>query len=369
MRIATFLMLCALLAVGCGRDMSADRLATSTPAPGSLSAGGKYPELITFGWQPDADYLLSIDTRTGLGTLGPVLDRGPSFGSFGLTFDLEGTCYAFMAFLNGENKSYLARIDMQTGATTPVNLDTPYDLIFAGPDIDSKGNLYVTGFTVGPPEDPENPAWWGGYDLWRVDKSTGALTLVGDTRVGTGGEFAGEWMDLAFDSRDRCWTTCRNKLFLLDTTDGHATYVTDITGVPTEYIPDDECPEDWQYMEVMDIAFDENDVLWASAIRGFSPCPGFKNAPVMRIDVNTGEGFVVGYAHTGGQNHGGDIMPSKVKVCHKAGKSGRYVSLEISLMDLADHRAHGDLVPGVDFEGCNCPADDTGRTGDGFAGQ
>lgn len=345
MRVLTVCVLFSLLVLsmaGCGREPAAPSLAPD------VSAGRGRPVLTTWGWQPDGMYLLGLDTRTGLGTLGPIIDLATARAmiSFGLTFDLDGTCYTFMSFLDGQNAGYLARVDLQTGAVTPVNIDTPYDIIFAGPDIDAEGNLWVTGFTVGPPEDPENPAWWGGYDLWKVNKATGALTLVGDTRIGTGGEFAGEWMDLAFDSQGRCWTTCRNKLFLLDTTDGHATYVRDITGVPTTYIPDDECPDDWQYVEVMNMAFDDHDVLWGSAIRGFSPCTGFINAPVMRIDVNTGEATVVGYAYTGGQNHGGDIMPASVKIAHRTAR-GSFVEMTVAMSALPAHLAHGDYVPGT----------------------
>jgi hypothetical protein len=343
---ATIVLFLGLVLVsGCSREEATPSV--TAPLGENLALGGNgRPQWFTWGWQLDGDRILQLDTRTGLGTLGARVDHTPALGAFGIAFDLDGTCYAFESFYNGENASYLARVDIQTGIVTPINIDAPYDLIFAGPDIDSHGNLYVTGFTVGPPEDPENPAWWGGYDLWRVNKATGELTLVGDTQIGTGGEYAGEWMDLAFDSQDRCWTTCRNKLFLLDTTDGHSTYVCDITNVPTEYIPDDECPDDWQYMEIMDIAFDDHDVLWGSAIRGFSPCTGFKNSPVMRIDVNTGEGTLIGYAHTGGQNHGGDIVPTKVTVAHRKG-NGRYTLIDINMNALAAHLAHGDYVPGT----------------------
>ena len=242
---------------------------------------------------------------------------------------------------------YLGRIDLATGICTPVNLANTYDLIFAGADIDSHGDFYVTGFTVGPPEDPDNPAWWGGYSLWKANKATGELVEIGDTRNGTGGEYAGEWMDLAFDSQDRCWTTCRNKLFLLDTTDGHSTYVCDITNVPQDNIPEDECEEDWQWMEgIMNIAFDDHDNLYGSAIRGFSYCMGYKNAPVMKIDQWTGEGTVIGYAHTGGQNHGGDIMPTKVRVMHLMG-NGNYKPITVAMNALPAHLAHGDYVPGT----------------------
>lgn len=169
---------------------------------------------------------------------------------------------------------------------------------------------------------------------------------MGDTRIGSGGEFAGEWMDLAFGSRDRCWTTSRNELFLLDTRTGRATFVRDITGVPTDDIPGDECPDDWQHMEVMNIAFDEQDNLWASAIRGFSPCEGYINAPVMKIDERTNRARIVSYAQTGGQNHGGDIMPTRVTIMHRT-HNGGYVRMTIPMEALAAHPAHGDDVPGT----------------------
>ena len=328
---------------GCGSDPSNGP--TSPQSVDEAKTGNGQPQWYTPGWQLDGVYVETLNTRTGRGTLGAVWDQALGF-PFGLAFDLDGTCYALLAFHQGGNASVLTRLDTRTGAVTPVNLGQVYPLIFGGPDIDSHGNLYVTGFTVGPPEDPTTPAWWGGYDLWRVNKATGAMELVGDTRVGTGGANGGEWMDLAFDSQDRCWTTCRNKLFLLDTTDGHSTFVRDIVGVPQSNIPGDECPDDWQYIEVMNIAFDDNDTLWGSAIRGFSPCAGFINAPVVKIDVNTGQATVVGYAETGGQNHGGDIMPSKVTVAHRSG-NGKSVNIVISMAALPAHLAHGDYVPGT----------------------
>ena len=341
--IGTLLLLGAFLCIGCQEEAPTPMATHSEGTLPALTSDGR-PQLTTMGWQRDGSYVLDLDTHTGRGTLGALLDMSVAGGAFGLAFDLDGTCYTLLAFYQGQNASILARIDTQSGAVTPIG--APTDLIYAGPDIDSHGNLFVTGFTVGPPEDPSNPAWWGGYDLWRVDKATGAMTVVGDTRVGTGGAYAGEWMDLAFDSQDRCWTTCRNKLFLLDTTDGHSTFVADITGVPNDFIPDDECPDDWQYVEVMDIAFDDDDVLWGSAIRGFSPCSGFINSPVLRIDTQTGQATVVGYAYTGGQNHGGDIMPTRVKVAHRVTGRG-YVTIDIAMEALADHLAHGDYVPGT----------------------
>lgn len=349
-----------ILICGCSRDEPAaptgekNLRMEATQANGALKgatpANGPQPAPDGFygpGWQLDGVYFTRFDQRNGLGTLMKPIDTSIGF-LFGFTFDLDGTCYAFPAFGPdfASNTSVLARIDPATGAMTAINPDTPYDLIFAGPDIDSHGNLFVTGFTVGLPEDPENYQWYGGTSLWRVDKATGALTEVGDTGNG-------EWMDLAFDSHDRLWTTARNELWTLDTQTGEATFVTDILGVPQDNLPGDECPQDWQYMEVMGIAFDQNDVLYATAMRGFSSCLDFINTPVMRIDVETGQATVLGYAWTGGQVHGGDIYPATVKVCH-ATANGRYVPLTIPMNALAAHRAHGDLVPGVDADDCAC---------------
>ncbi len=333
-----------LLVSGCAEETSApDTLMPDVE--GNPAVGNGHPQLWTIGWALDGTHIQKIDTRTGRGTLLSIID-GTYGGTFGYTFDLDGTCYAMMAFYEGQNASILARIDMESGAVTPVNLNQVYPLIFAGADIDRNGVLYETGFTVGPPEFPDSASWWGGYSLWRVNKATGETEEVGDTRNGTGGEFAGRWMDLAFDSQNRCWTTCENKLFLLDTTDGHSTFVCDIIGVPQDNIPGDECSEDWPYIEVMDIAFDRNDVLWGSAIRGFSWCMGFINAPVMRIDTTTGQATLVGYAETGVQNHGGDIMPTKVTVAHLM-NNGNYKMISIAMEALPAHLAHGDYVPGT----------------------
>jgi hypothetical protein len=105
-------------------------------------------------------------------------------------------------------------------------------------------------------------------------------------------------------------------------------------------------------MEVMSIAFDENDNLWGTATKGFSPDMG--NSPVLKIDTQTGATTLVGYTNKP-FNHGGDIKPSKVTVCHKKGK-GRYETIRIDLDFLPAHRAHGDIVPGTAGYGCQCPA-------------
>jgi hypothetical protein len=112
-------------------------------------------------------------------------------------------------------------------------------------------------------------------------------------------------MDLSFDRQGRLWATTKNKLWILNTKTGAATFMTDITGVPKENIPGD-CSDDWPYMEVMSIAFDEANRLWATAMRGFSMCTEV-NSPVLEIDTRTGAARVVGYTNQV-YNHGGDYL-------------------------------------------------------------
>jgi hypothetical protein len=182
-----------------------------------------------------------------------------------------------------------------------------------------------------------------GDPIYRIDKHTGEATPVGDTGYT-------RWMDMACDSEGRLWATFDNDLYTLDTQTGASTFVTHVSGVPQVDVPG-VCPEDWPYMEIMSIEFDAKGVLWATAIRGFSYCDQI-DAPVMSVDIEAGVATVVGYTHQG-HNHGGDIPPERVKVCHRKGNGG-YVTITVPLSSLADHRAHGDLVPGVDTEDCNC---------------
>ena len=176
---------------------------------------------------------------------------------------------------------------------------------FAGPAIDGCGDFYVTGFQV-----PEPPFLFGDSNLYRVNKHTGDLILVGDTG-------RTDWMDLDFDKKGKLWATTKNELYLLDTETGASTFVTSIYGVPHSDIPG-TCAEDWPGMEVMSIAFDKNDVLWATAMKGFSNCLD-NNSPVMSIDTGTGVATIVGYTgdtpFIGGYNHGGDIVGTKGGGC------------------------------------------------------
>jgi hypothetical protein len=190
--------------------------------------------------------------------------------------------------------------------------------------------MYVCGFQV------EALGYiWGNSMLWRVDKETGEFTMVGDTGHT-------HWMDLAFDSEGTLWATFGNDLYTIDTGNGASTFVTHIDGVPNADAPD--------FMEVMSIAFDKHDVLYGTAMTVYYEDPN--GSPVLRIDVGTGDAELIGYTHRA-YNHGGDIMPEKVTVCHLTGK-GTYVPVSVNLNALPTHRAHGDIVPGIDTDDCGC---------------
>jgi hypothetical protein len=286
---------------------------------------------------------MRIDPVSGHGTilwrLG-VDPPAPDFSVFptplGLTFDLDGTMYTIVDWINWNCPpmgSRLARVDFNTGAVTYIGPMHP--LHFSGPEIGPDGVLYACGFEK-PDQFTGAPVFCGDTYLYRFDKWTGEATPIGLTGITVDAV-----MDLAFDSRGRLWATTANKLFLLDTQTGHGTFVTDIKGVPQDHPP----------LEVMTIAFNDADVLYGTAIIGF--CSDYCGpAPVMTIDVATGQATLIG--DTGQMfNHGGDMLPNRVNICHRTANG--WVPLTVSLAALPQHRAHGDYVPGVDGPSLDCP--------------
>lgn len=334
----------SLFLFGCSRDDgvrpdsgSARDVPTAEGAAGTLNAGGPVPGgYYAFFFETFAYSAFNrIDTRNGQGTplwsIGlepyPGDDRfGPT--PFGLAFDVDGSMYTTVNLISFDRalcQSQFARVDALTGAVTLIG--APFPINTSGGDIDACGNYYTCGFEV-----PHLGYIFGDSNLYRIDKTTGVRTLVGDTGMT-------DWMDLAFDSHGRLYATTQNKLFTLDTQTGARTFVTDIHGVP-----DADAPHN---MEVMSIAFDERDVLYATAMTVFWDDP--RGSPTMRIDPATGAATVIGYTHQY-YNHGGDFMPTKTRVCHR----GKVIS--ISMNALAAHLAHGDFVPGSAGHACDsCP--------------
>lgn len=345
-------MLAAFLIVGCGSDTGQ----ISTPDSGSnqsavapslmkgpklaLEPGGYYS--FCWGTPPDdfayRDFSL-ISTRTGLATHKWYIDLTAAEGvtPIGLAFDVDGTIYTTLNHLDfdpANSWSQLARVDPVTGAVTRIGGRFPMHT--SGPEIDACGNLYVLGFDV-----PPLGYVHGDRYLYRMDKLTGVATQIGYT----GDDH--EWMDMAFDSQGRLWGTWGNKLYVIDTQTGAATLVTPIFGVPGDPPP---APYTLR-QEVMSIAFDEHDVLYGTAMN--VEWDTGHGSPVVKINTTTGQATLIGYTERQ-YNHGGDIMPTKVRVCHRTG-NGNYVSIVVSMDALAAHLTHGDIVPGAAGNSCNCP--------------
>jgi hypothetical protein len=259
-----------------------------------------------------------------------------SFGwiPFGIAFDVDGSMYMthnILAFDPAEVRSQFARIDSETGEVTTIG--EPVDFNTSGGDIDDCGNFFVCGFQVNA-----LGYVWGNDLLWRVDKVTGEFIEVGPTGFTN-------WMDLAFDHDGILWGTFDNELYTIDTETGASTFITEIHDVPDAGDP--------YHMEVMSIAFDKHNILYGTCLTVYWVHPD--GTPVMQIDPYSGETVLLGYSHTADYNHGGDIMPTEVNVCHRKGNGG-YVPITISLNALPDHLAHGDIVPGTAGQDCGCPA-------------
>ena len=316
------------------------------------------PQFHTIYWPPPfyPSSVMKLDRRTGEGTNVTALNVAasppgwpgdyPGFATpYGLAYDIDGTVYSIHNWFDGveeDSFSQLIRIDLLTGDVVPIG--PVHDLNFAGPEFDACGNLYATGFGVGLPEGGPHIVFGDGY-LYRFDKHTGEKTQIGDTGHT-------EWMDLDFDSEGRLWGTFSNDLYIIDTETGASEFVTHVDGVEDNRIPG-VCEEDWEWMEIMGIAFDHQDVLWATAMRGFSPCEeGGLAVPVMTVDIDGGVANLVGSSILDGQSHGGDIPPKRVNVCH-LDEDGNYNPIEISLDGLPGHLAHGDVLPGGP-EGYDC---------------
>jgi hypothetical protein len=253
--------------------------------------------------------------------------------TFGFAFDVDGTMYSTFNIISvdpAEVRSQFGRIDRETGE---VELYGPiYDFNTAGGAIDACGNFYVCGFEV-----PMLGYIWGNDNLYRVDKVTGEFTVVGPTGHT-------HWMDLAFDRDGVLWGTFDNELYTIDTETGASHKVTDIYGVPDAGPP--------HMMEIMSIAFDKHNVLYGTGLTTLYDHP--EGSPVMRIDVDTGEGTLVGYSQTTYANHGGDIMPTTVRVAHLL-PNGRYNCITINMNALPAHLARGGFVLGSAGYPCECP--------------
>jgi hypothetical protein len=342
------LLALVLTGFGCSDDQG---LAPTSSQVGDLSgmnvpAGREnaQPRYFTHYWTSRGVSFETIDVAHGIGVpfLQDVFLDDPSGKGYavplGLTFDLDGSVYIIVDWLFGADP-YLAelfKVDLNTGSTTSI---ATFENHFCGSEIDACGNLYTVGFC--PPNPPNDGAYFSplyGDKLCRIDKYTGEVTPIGE---GTG---LVDIMDMAFDSHGTLWATTQNKLYTINLETGVAAWACDITNVGPPAPPGDPG------RMVMSIAFDKHDVLWGTAVVGFcNVCDNLTG--VMRINQVTGEGTLLGIDGVQGTNHGGDTMPSDVRIQHRTG-NGHFHPMTVSIEALPAHLAHGDYVPGTDGHPC-----------------
>jgi glutamine cyclotransferase len=153
----------------------------------------------------DGTQLISINKTTGTASLvGPF--GFPS--TYALAVDNDGTLWTVkQAFVGGQ--SQLARVNPLTGAATPVGSPDPNATPAIALEVSSSGTLYAANF--------------GNGNLYTVNKTTGAFTLVGS--IGT------DIRDLDFDNAGVLWgANFANQLFTINPANGTRTFVANITG-------------------------------------------------------------------------------------------------------------------------------------------
>jgi hypothetical protein len=170
-----------------------------------------------------------------------------------------------------EAKSRLVKVNMDTGDVELLGEVIPLNLVAL--EINHCGEVFATGFTLSN----KLGEWFGDTNLYRVDRESGSLSLIGDTGLV-------KIMDLAFDPDGTLWATVGNVLYTLDMETGAPTKVATITGVEKNN-------------EIMGIGFTSDGILY-----GTTPySDGF-----YRIDPASG--FVTEIGRTGFKvPHGGDI--------------------------------------------------------------
>jgi hypothetical protein len=337
-------LLLVISLLGCGQDQVLE------PA-GDISADDNLtkampPQYYTNYWTAVGMNVEMIDVVHGAGV--PVLedlflDQYPGKGfaaGLGLAFDLDGSAYIINNWLLGDDPylAELTKFDVTTGTSTVI---ASLGNHFCGSEIDACGNLYSVGFEPPPPNYGYYFSPLYGDKLCRIDKYTGEVTPIGN---GTG---LPDVMDLAFDSEGTLWATTDNKMYTIGLDDGVATWVSDITNVPPTP------PGETNPMMIMSIAFDKHDRLYGTAMVGFCVVCDPAHSPIMRIDPYTGEGTVLGWSELG-YNHGGDTMPTEIRIVHKAAGE-KDVCITVDPKSLPTHLAHGDYVPGTNGYDCDCP--------------
>ena len=226
-----------------------------------------------------------IDTVTGTFTDVGSFELPESVLIPEMAVDIDGTLYGLVNRRGTPNGlSQLVIIDRATAQVTPVGFPNAINLMAF--DISPDGTAYVAGFNA--------PAggWIGDSNLYRIDTSTGVLTLIGDMGLD-------HLMDFAFDSSGTMWATADNELYVIDTSTGAAQHAVTITGVDAAMTDPNSA--------IMGIMFDENDVLYATAISLSAEYILVEDSPLFIIDTVTGQATVVAEPEIS-IAHGGDIF-------------------------------------------------------------
>jgi sugar lactone lactonase YvrE len=164
---------------------------------------------------PSPTSLVRIDPATGVGTPHLTLTNQPvGYGVRGMDFDADGVLWVAMSLAETNTPDLLARIDMTSGVYTRVGsmLQTDVQALAIHP---TTGEMYATG-VIGR--------------LYRVDRATGAATIIG-----AGGGIVPDEQSLDF-SPDGTLYAARSTLKTVDITSGAATLIgptgfSDIRGI------------------------------------------------------------------------------------------------------------------------------------------
>jgi len=163
--------------------------------------------------------------------------------------------------------AHLAKIDLATGAETPVGSSAlGQNLYIMGMTSSRTGVLYAAGdFT------PTSPTF---NSLYTIDKSTGLATRIGS--FGVGSAMSAFIMSLSFDPSGQLFGASQGSIYRIDRATGAATKVVDIAGAK----------------RVMGLAFDQKGQLYAS---DYIPLP--TGSTIYTVDLATGQ--LTPLIHTG----------------------------------------------------------------------
>src|SRR5690606_13621695 len=124
---------------------------------------------------------------TSLGKYSPATGETQIIGAFGysntfaLTFTPDGQAWTIInGYNSGGNSASIAKVDLDTGAATPVGTRLGFSAISL--DSDASRQTYAVGY---------NDSY-----LYKIDNETGGATRLGSTSLSL-------TMDIAFDSNDQ----------------------------------------------------------------------------------------------------------------------------------------------------------------------